>query len=80
IRRSKKILYKIENTDRRVPDLAVTEKTGDDAPAKPVQINMFQAPENKLLEKLRSLDIARMTPMEAMNLLDDLSQTAKLLN
>jgi len=79
IRRAKKILYRIENTDRRVPDLTTTEKTGDDTQAKPIQINMFQEPESKLLEKLRSLDIARMTPLEAMNLLDDLSQTVKLL-
>jgi DNA mismatch repair protein MutS len=76
IARSKEILATLENNDgerdrRRAPADA-------DNAAEPVQMPLFASPERRLHEDLKRLDLSRITPIEALNLLhkwlDDLKK------
>jgi DNA mismatch repair protein MutS len=74
ISRAKKILYSIENEEQDLTDSfsgQETEKTG------PVQMDLFSKKEHFFVEKLSKLDISKMTPLEALNYLDELRQKAK---
>lgn len=74
IERAKAILEKLEGGSTR-EDLprAGTEETS----AVPVQIPLFGSGDHKLREELRRIDVLRLTPIEAMNLLHKLSEEAK---
>lgn len=77
IRRSKKILLQIETGNNGVKGLAAgTQKAGKETAA-PVQMDMFCSVEKQVMDKLQCLDIARMTPLEALNYLDELCQKAR---
>jgi len=74
IRRAKKILYRIENEEQDLTDSfsgQETETTG------PVQMDLFSKKEHFFVEKLSKLDISKMTPLEALNYLNELRQKAK---
>jgi hypothetical protein len=43
----------------------------------PMQLNLFRKPDKLILERLNMVDIAKMTPMEAINFLNDLQEIAK---
>lgn len=45
--------------------------------AKPVQLGLFNAGEQALVEALRSIDLARMTPLEAMIFLSELQEKTR---
>ncbi len=76
VKRAKKVLSNIENnghvlgakaggrTDKRVP------ASGQ------VQLNLFQTPESMIMEKLQKIDIASMTPLDALNYLSMLKEKA----
>jgi DNA mismatch repair protein MutS len=68
IRRANEILASLER-----------EKVSERAPEKPVgalQASLFQEP-NRLRDRLRNIDIDRITPLEALELLSDLQRTAR---
>jgi DNA mismatch repair protein MutS len=70
----KKILYRIENEEQDLTDSFsshATETTG------PVQMDLFSKKEHFFVEKLSKLDISKMTPLEALNYLNELRQKAK---
>ena len=74
IRRAKKILYSIENEGQDLTDAfsgQETENTGA------VQMDLFSKKEHFFVEKLSKLDISKMTPLEALNYLNELRQKAK---
>ncbi len=66
IRRAKKILYGIESGEHGAP---VTVASGRGAPPGPVQLDLFRKSETQVLERLRTVDLDQVTPIEAMNLL-----------
>lgn len=80
IRRSKTILLRIENGNNGVKGLAADGRRAEKANRGPVQMDMFRSPEKVVMDKLQRLDIARMTPLEALNCLDELCQKAKTLS
>jgi DNA mismatch repair protein MutS len=43
----------------------------------PVQLDLFNKAENKLIEELTNTDISRMTPLEALNYLNELQEKLK---
>jgi hypothetical protein len=43
----------------------------------PVQLDLFHKPENPVLDKLSKVDISRMTPLEALNFLNELQEKLK---
>jgi DNA mismatch repair protein MutS len=75
IARSKEILLTLENnesereTPRRLSDA--------NSAAEPVQMVLFGSVEHRLRENLKRLDLAQMTPIEALNFLHKLSEEAK---
>jgi DNA mismatch repair protein MutS len=66
IRRAKKILYGIESGEHGAP---VTVASGRGAPPGPVQLDLFRKSETQVLARLRTVDLDKLTPLEAMNLL-----------
>ncbi len=75
IRRAKKILFSLENgaslvsTDGPcVPSVAPRPAPG------PVQMGLFRQPGSQVVDMLKALDIARMTPLEALNTLSRLQK------
>jgi DNA mismatch repair protein MutS len=73
IRRAKKILYGIESGEHGAP---VTVASGRGAPPGPVQLDLFRKSENQVLDRLRTVDLDKLTPLEAMNLLNLLQELA----
>ena len=71
IRRAKKILYGIESGEHGAP---VTVASGRGASPGPVQLDLFRKSETQVLERLRTVDLDKLTPLEAMNLLNLLQE------
>jgi DNA mismatch repair protein MutS len=77
IDRAKRILYKIEQGDYNSSGSRGLIN-GDRSTAKgPVQLDLFGRTENKLITELTQADISRMTPLEALNFLNELQDKLK---
>ena len=77
IDRAKRILYKIEQGDYNSSGSRGLIN-GDRSTAKgPVQLDLFGKTENKLITELVQADISRMTPLEALNFLNEFQERAK---
>jgi DNA mismatch repair protein MutS len=74
IDRSKKILYRIENQEQDLADFFSDQKKG---PQGAVQMELFKNKAHFFLDALAKLDIAKMTPLEALNYLNTLQEKAK---
>ena len=75
IDRAKQILAQLEGCDgSRADRFNGPRPNSVDAP---LQMGLFRALENRLSDQLINLDVARMTPIEALNLLHKLSEEAK---
>jgi len=77
IQRAKKILYTIENGEHSLNRPAFMAEAGDGITKGQVQLNLFSRPDQFVIEKLQKLDISKMTPLDALNCLDELKQKAK---
>jgi len=75
IERAKQILAKLEGAESDRENLR--EASGSTQPMEPVQMALFGSVDRRLREELKRIDVSRMTPMEAMNLLHGLSEEAK---
>ena len=77
VKRAKNILFKIENGDRTLnhspffTEGEVVPKNGH------VQLELFRRPEQAVIEKLQKLDISKMTPLDALNHLNELMERAR---
>ncbi|MGD8492015.1 MAG: DNA mismatch repair protein MutS [Desulfobacterales bacterium] len=74
IERSKKILYRIENQEE---DLASSFSDQKEAPRGAVQMELFKNKARFFVDALAKVDIAKMTPLEALNYLNALQEKAK---
>jgi len=77
IGRAKKILYNIEQGEYDSIGAKCLIREAGDATRGPVQLDLFRKPENPVLEKLSNADISRMTPIEALNFLNELQEKLK---
>ena len=76
IMRAKKILYHIENSNHNAQGLSILSQ--EENPLKgPVQLNLFQRSSQLIIEKLQQIDISKMTPLDALNVLNDLQDEVK---
>ena len=75
--RAKKILYNIESGERELNDSLMQDEIDKISEKNPMQLNLFRKPDKLILERLNMVDIAKMTPMEAINFLNDLQEMAK---
>jgi len=77
IKRSKKILFDIEQGGYASGESACLGIVKEEAGRGPVQLDLFQKPANPILEKLNQLDLSVMTPLEALNFLYEVQQLSK---
>ncbi len=77
ITRAKKILFNIENGDHNLIGLPVLTEESNDSIKEQVQLNLFRKPDQFVIEKLQKLDISKMTPLDALNCLNELQEKAK---
>ena len=74
ISRAKKILYSIENEEKELTE-SFSDK--ESTRQRPMQMDLFGKKEHFFVEKLAGLDISKMTPLEALNYLNELREKAK---
>jgi DNA mismatch repair protein MutS len=77
IRRAKKILYHIENSEQGTGGFPLRPDSNAGEAKKPLQLNLFRRSERLIIEKLHQIDISKITPLEAINCLNELQQKAK---
>jgi len=75
IERAKEILAKLEGGESDRENLR--EETAANATVEPVQMALFGSLDRRLREELKRVDVARLTPLEAINLLHTLAEEAK---
>ena len=72
VRRAKTILFRIENGS--APADAAVRPADAEQDRGPRQMNLFGRPGDRVVQRLKKLDPARMTPLEALNRLSELQQ------
>jgi DNA mismatch repair protein MutS len=77
IERSKKILYSIEKGEYAVGGSSLVGSTVQAPKQGPVQLDLFRKPESGIIKRLSRIDISRMTPVEALNFLNELQEDIK---
>jgi DNA mismatch repair protein MutS len=77
IGRAKKILYNIEQGEYDSIGSSCVTQEAEGVSRGPVQLDLFRKPENPVLDKLSKADISRMTPLEALNFLNELQEKLK---
>jgi len=77
IKRSKKILFDIEQGESGTAESACLGIVKDASGRGPVQLDLFRKPDNQVAEKLKQMDISVMTPLEALNVLNELQELSK---
>jgi len=77
IMRAKKILFNIENGEHNLIGSPVLTEEVNDSKKEQVQLNLFRKPDQFVIEKLQKLDISKMTPLDALNCLNELQEKAK---
>ena len=73
IQHAKKVLSEIENREQGLHGSLAESARGTRGQT---QLSLFRKPEEKLIENLQNLDISTMTPLEAMNVLNQLKEKA----
>ena len=76
IRRSKQILTDIEK-DGNGTGRPRSTRNNPGTGAGQIQLDLFQRPDHEVVERLRHIDVSRTTPMEALNLLNELQDRAR---
>jgi DNA mismatch repair protein MutS len=71
IERAREVLAEHENAERQLTGHLATD---DARPARSAQLTIFTPISQPVLEKLRELDLNRLTPLEALNLLAELKK------
>jgi DNA mismatch repair protein MutS len=79
IQRAKKILYNIENDEHGLKALPALGDGADLLKKGQVQLNLFSKTDQFIIEKLQKLDISKMTPLDALNYLNELQEKAKTI-
>lgn len=74
IQRAREILAELERGGSRTPGARVVRGTVDPDPG---QLGLFPATEHPLIDRLRHLDTDRLTPLQALNILAELSESVK---
>ena len=66
-----------ENGELGLNDIPGSLEGEDDSTRSHVQLKLFRKPERLLIENLSNLDISTMTPLDALNYLDELGEKAR---
>lgn len=79
IQRAKKILYDIENDEHGLRGAFALPENLNASEKKHVQLHLFSRPDHFIIEKLQKLDISKMTPLDALNYLNELQEKSKTI-
>jgi DNA mismatch repair protein MutS len=74
IARAKKILWRIENGEH---GFARLEPSAGSGRYSPLQLDLFRPADSQVIERLREADIPRMSPLDALNLLNRLQEMVR---
>jgi DNA mismatch repair protein MutS len=77
IKRSKKILFDIEQGGYASGESACLGIVKEATARGPVQLDLFKKPDNQIIDKLNQMDISVITPLEALNVLNELQLLSK---
>ncbi|WP_435548729.1 DNA mismatch repair protein MutS [Desulfobacterium sp. N47] len=73
IARAKKILYKIED-EHAISGAPLVAQSGAGSKHSQIQLDMFTKPEHFIVERLKNADITKMTPLDALNFINELQE------
>ncbi len=76
IRRSKKILDRIEHLAPAGQDVNLQGSASESVGQNPVQLDLFQSAEKEIMRRLKGIDINTTTPIEALDMLQKLQRIA----
>ena len=76
IRRSEEVLAELERNELSVAGLD-TRRANIQVSSSPIQLSLFEAPPNPVVDEIVKLDVSVMTPVEALTALDRLQRLAK---
>jgi DNA mismatch repair protein MutS len=76
IERAKVILAQLEDSQSVAPS-SMGKRRAEEKNELPVQMGLFNAASDRLRDRLTQLDVANLTPIQALNLLYELSEQAK---
>ncbi|MFC1516364.1 DNA mismatch repair protein MutS, partial [Thermodesulfobacteriota bacterium] len=77
IQRAKKILFEIENDENKLKGASFFLQEKDPLDKGHEQIALFRKPDQRVIDRLHQLDISKMTPLDALNFLNELKEKAK---
>jgi DNA mismatch repair protein MutS len=77
IERAKKILYSIEKGENMFIGSSNLIRSNHALERGPVQLGLFGKPENMIIDKLSQADLSKMTPLEALNFLNELQENMR---
>jgi DNA mismatch repair protein MutS len=79
IQRAKKILYDIENDEHGLRRSFTLPEDVNASEKKHMQLQLFSKQDHLIIEKLQKLDISKMTPLDALNYLNELQEKSKTI-
>jgi DNA mismatch repair protein MutS len=79
IQRAKKILYDIENDEHGLRRSFTLPEDENALGKKHMQLQLFSKQDHLIIEKLQKLDISKMTPLDALNYLNELQEKSKAI-
>jgi DNA mismatch repair protein MutS len=71
VERAREVLAEHENAEQRLTDQLASDEL---QPRRPAQLTIFTPLSHQVVERLREVDLDRLTPLEALNLLADLKK------
>jgi DNA mismatch repair protein MutS len=77
IQRAKKILADVQNSTDHLHHVHGMPQPSTNSVKEEMQLSLFQKPDHPAIEKLERIDISTMTPIEALNCLNDLQGLLK---
>ena len=80
LQRAKKVLANIEKGEQSLNGTPIFADGEAEQNRGPVQLNLFQKPEQQIIRTIRKLNILGMTPLEALNFLAELHEKAKTIS
>ncbi len=75
IKRAKVILKCVEDGENSLKGLAIREKQKEKKG--PVQLDLFRSPDQEIISKIQRMDVNQLTPIEALNLLNEFKDKLK---
>jgi DNA mismatch repair protein MutS len=77
VKRAKKILFDIENDEHAMKGASFLMQGQGASEKRQEQLALFRKPDHRVIDKLKKLDISKMTPLDALNFLNEIQEMVK---